>query len=230
MSGRSESLSVIIVRREFFIPRAATMKKTSLKNSMPLDRNVTDDRMAHLAKETVRQFSRNLQLRLAMYSVTTAQWLFLRVLWATDGITQRELSEQVGLKDSTTHSGVVALQKLGYVRRRTLPHNQRKVHVFLTAAGRKLERLLVPLAEEVNEIAQRGLSNRDVATTRRCLAIMRENLLRDEEACFRLQRYIPSTHEISRIINGQRSAKTTMRKLGSHRFRKPSHRSLSKAL
>jgi DNA-binding MarR family transcriptional regulator len=189
------------------------MKKLRQKNtSRIVDSDVVDDRMAHLAKETVRQFSRNLQLRLAAHSVTTAQWLFLRVLWASDGITQRELSEQVGLKDSTTHSGVVSLQKLGYIKRKTLPHNQRKVHVFLTAAGRKLERLLVPLAEEVNEIALRNLSHRDVAITRRCLAVMLENLLRDEEACFRRQRYIPSTHEISRIINGQRPARANARR------------------
>src|SRR5215469_17212655 len=112
------------------------MKKPSQKTSSPSHNlDIADDRMSHLAKETVRQFSRNLQLRLAAHSVTTAQWLFLRVLWATDGITQRELSEQVGLKDSTTHSGVIALQKLGYIKRKTLPDNQRKVRVFLTAAG-----------------------------------------------------------------------------------------------
>jgi DNA-binding MarR family transcriptional regulator len=204
------------------------MKEPFQKAGSPsLDRNIVDDRMAHLAKETVRQFSRNLQLRLAMHSVTTAQWLFLRVLWATDGLTQRELSEQVGLKDSTTHAGVVGLQKLGYVKRKTLPHNHRKVHVFLTATGQKLKRLLVPLAEEVNEIALCGLSKKDIATTRGCLAVMLENLLRDEEACFRRQQYIPSTHEISRIVNGQRPTRVNGRKL--HRLRNSSDRRIAKS-
>jgi DNA-binding MarR family transcriptional regulator len=50
------------------------------------------------------------------------------------------------------------------------------VHVHLTAAGRALERVLVPLAAEVQRRATRGIAARDLAAFRRVLAAMRVNL------------------------------------------------------
>lgn len=43
-----------------------------------------------------------------------------------------------------------------------------------------LKRRLVPVAEEVNAIAIRGLKESEVATTRRCLLVMLDNLALDE--------------------------------------------------
>ena len=52
-----------------------------------------------------------------------------------------------------------------------------------------------------SEIALRGLSKKEVATTRRCLAVMLENLLRDEEACFRRQRDMLGSESLLRKID-----------------------------
>jgi len=50
------------------------------------------------------------------------------------------------------------------------------VYVYLTRKGRALEAKLVPLAEEVNRIAVRGASRKDIAATRRVLVTIMENL------------------------------------------------------
>jgi len=53
---------------------------------------VPDDRIAHLVKDAMRGLHRALQTRLAQHGVQPGHWVFLRVLWLRDGLTQRELS------------------------------------------------------------------------------------------------------------------------------------------
>ena len=46
----------------------------------------------YLVRDAHRAFQRLLERRIAVYGVTRGQWYFLRVLWITDGVSQRELS------------------------------------------------------------------------------------------------------------------------------------------
>jgi MarR family transcriptional regulator, organic hydroperoxide resistance regulator len=141
---------------------------------------VPNDRVAHLVKDGTRALLRALQTRLAAHSVSLGHWTFLRVLWEKDGLTQRELSEQAGVMEPTTFSALHAMEKLDYVTRRQMPGNRKKVFVFLTPKGRMLKQKLVPLAEQVNEIAVRGTRPADVAVTRQVLLRIIENLAADE--------------------------------------------------
>ena len=141
---------------------------------------VPDDRLAHLVKDATRALLRALQMRLAEHSVSIGHWTFLRILWEKDGLTQRELSEQAGLMEPTTFSAIQAMQRLGYVTRRHEGDNRKKLYVLLTPKGRALKNKLVPLAEDVNRVAARGLSSEDIATTRRTLLAVIENLAREE--------------------------------------------------
>jgi len=172
---------------------------------------VPNDRLAHLVKDAMRGLGRALQMRLTEYAVSFGHWTFLRILWETDGLTQRELSEQAGVMEPTTFSALKALEKLGYVTRRRLPDSRKKIYVFLTPKGRALKGKLVPLAEEVNEIAVRGAPSADIAATRRTLLVMIENLARDEIDSARKRRRIPSTRELARLV-AQASARTRGRK------------------
>jgi DNA-binding MarR family transcriptional regulator len=162
---------------------------------------VPNDRLAHLVKDATRALLRALQMRLTEHSVSLGHWAFLRILWERDGLTQRELSEEAGVMEPTTFSALNAMEKLGYVTRRRLPHSKRKVYVFLTPQGRMLKSKLVPLAEEVNETAAQGVAPDDIAVTRRTLFAIIENLARDEAASANERRRIPSTRELARLIS-----------------------------
>jgi DNA-binding MarR family transcriptional regulator len=155
-------------------PRTADIMLRHWREAVP------NDRIAHLIKDAGRGLQRALQMRLAKYNVSFGHWVFLRILWVRDGITQRELSEEAGLMEPTTFSALTSMEKLGYIERRKLPHSRKNVYVFLTPAGRQLKKKLVPLAEEVNEIAIQGVDAADVATARRTLLVMIENIARDE--------------------------------------------------
>ena len=141
---------------------------------------VPDDRMAHLIKDATRALVRSLQLRLARHDVSFGHWAFLRVLWERDGLTQRELSREAGVMEPTTFSALKGMERAGYIERRQFPHNRKNVHVFLTPRGRALKAKLVPLAEEVNRVAVKGVSPDEIALVRRVLLAMIENLARDE--------------------------------------------------
>jgi DNA-binding MarR family transcriptional regulator len=171
--------------------------------------SVPNDRLAHLVKDAMRGLGRALQMRLTKYSVSFGHWTFLRILWETDGLTQRRLSEQAGLQEPTTFSALKAMQKLGYISRKRMPDSRKKVYVFLTPRGRALKGKLVPLAQEVNEIAVEGVTTADIAATRRSLLAIIENLARDELNAAKKRRRIPSTRELARIVadasNGRRA-------------------------
>jgi len=141
---------------------------------------VPEDRIAHLVKDATRALVRALQTRLAAHSVSFGHWTFLRILWEQDGLTQRQLSEEAGVMEPTTVTAIRAMEELGYVTRRQLPDNRKNLYVHLTPKGRALKAKLVPLAEEVNQIALAGVSERDAQTSRKVLVTMIENLARQE--------------------------------------------------
>ena len=171
---------------------------------------VPHDRLAHLVKDAIRMLDRALQMRLAAHGVSIGHWRILRALWVADGLTQRELSHEVGLMEPTTFAALKAMASLGYVVRRPVTGDRRKKHVFLTSRARALERRLVPLAAEINAIAVRGVAQGDVAATRRTLLAILENLAADEARASDGRR-IPSTRELGRrvgqaaITNGRAS-------------------------
>ena len=137
---------------------------------------VPNDRLAHLVKDATRVLNRALQTRLAPHDVSFGHWTFLRILWEHDGLTQRELSDQAGVMEPTTHAALNAMEQLGLVERRRSAGDQRNQHVFLMPAGQKLKSKLVPHAIEVNGAAVKNISAADIATTRRVLLGIIENL------------------------------------------------------
>lgn len=141
---------------------------------------VPDDRLAHLVRDAARAFQRALQTRLSVHGVAFGHWAFLRILWESDGLTQKDLSERAGVMEPTTFSAMKAMEALGYISRKHLPTNKKNVYVYLTPQGRALKNLLVPLAEETNHVSVSKLTSADLQTTRRVLLSMIENLAKDE--------------------------------------------------
>lgn len=140
---------------------------------------VPSERFAHLVKIAYRSFSRSLQLRLRKHDVLYGHWTLLRILWQTDGITQKQLSEQAGVTEPTTFGAVQAMEKLGYITRHKMG---KQVRIVVTPRGAALKSLIVPAAEEVNHTALTGIAVDDLAVTRRTLVAMIENLAADELA------------------------------------------------
>ncbi len=158
----------------------AARSEPSIKIPIRWIEAVPNDRLAHLVRDATRAFARALQVRLAAHKVSFGHWTFLRVLWERDGLTQRELSEEVGVMEPTTYAAVRAMEQLGYVVREQRHGNRKNVHVRLTPRGRALKRKLVPLAIEVNRIGVEGIDPAQVAGARDVLIAIIANLARHE--------------------------------------------------
>jgi MarR family transcriptional regulator, organic hydroperoxide resistance regulator len=138
-----------------------------------------DERMAHLIKDAFRCTSSSLQRRLKDHGVLYGHWTFLRILWQTDGLTQRQLSEQAGVTEPSTLLALRSMEAAGYLTRQKLPTNKKEVRVYLTPKGSALRAVCVPCAEQINQLAISGISARDLAATRRTLLAVIENLTQE---------------------------------------------------
>lgn len=135
--------------------------------------------IGYLARINFRAFSRALEKLTRQHGVSAGQWRFLRVLWDQDGITQRELADRTGTTEATTVRSVNGLLKAGFIKRQRVADDRRKMKITLTAKGRRLRNALLPMVIAVNERALRGVSKRDIETTRRVLMKTLENLTPD---------------------------------------------------
>ncbi len=108
--------------------------------------------------------------------VTPEQWMVLIRLWEREGLSQAELSD-LTLRDAPTMSRIVrGMEDREMVERRRSEEDGRVQLVFLTARGRALQKKLVPVARGLVERMVRGVPKADLATTRRTLERMFENL------------------------------------------------------
>ncbi|HZG32599.1 MarR family transcriptional regulator [Sphingopyxis sp. YF1] len=135
-----------------------------------------DNSIGYLARVVFRSFSRLLERRTLTHDVSAGQWRFLRQLWREDGITQRELSERVGMREPTTVVALKGLEKAGFITRKKTEDDRRKTFIFLTPHARKLELVLAPMNAEIHEIATRGLSDDEVEVLQRLMRRVIENL------------------------------------------------------
>jgi DNA-binding MarR family transcriptional regulator len=134
----------------------------------------------YLVRDAHRAFQRLLERRIAAFGVTRGQWYFLRVLWITDGLSQRELSARVGMMEPTTVIALRSMEKSGLIRRVRGDDDRRKVLVFLTAKAKRLRGELLGVARTITDEAEEGIAPRDLAAFRRIVARMTENLDRIE--------------------------------------------------
>jgi DNA-binding MarR family transcriptional regulator len=134
----------------------------------------------YLVRDAHRAFQRLLERRIAAYGVARGQWYFLRVLWSTDGLSQRELSARVGMMEPTTAIALRGMAASDLIRRVRGADDRRKVRVFLTAKAKRLRNELLTVARSITEEAEVGVAGRELATFRRVITRMTANLDRVE--------------------------------------------------
>ena len=131
--------------------------------------------VGYFIRKTHSAISRALQQRLARYDLTSPQMIFMREIWIEEGLSQRELSARIGITEPTTVSALKVLERRKLIKRIAKARDRRAVRVYLTAAGRRLEREVVPKIHAVNDAVIAGISAQDLAVLDRVLACIRDN-------------------------------------------------------
>lgn len=120
-------------------------------------RFVIEESLGYLVNAAARLFARSLHHRISRHGVPIGQWPFLMFLWEEEGLTQKALSGRIPIDEATTVRTLDRMERDGWVRRVRNPRDRRETLVFLTEAGRALEKVLVPYAIEINDQAMQGL-------------------------------------------------------------------------
>jgi DNA-binding MarR family transcriptional regulator len=121
----------------------------------------------------VNNFTRD---ALAPGDLSIAMWRVLAVLSSNGEQRQIDLSEMTSIDASTLSRLVTRLVDLGLATRRRSKTSSREVIVELTAKGRDAVDRLIPVAQELEQIAIAGVPAGDLAIVRRSLRRMYENM------------------------------------------------------
>jgi MarR family transcriptional regulator, organic hydroperoxide resistance regulator len=115
---------------------------------------------------------------LAGARLSIASWRVLAALSSNAGLRQTDLAELTSIDASTLSRLLTRLERDRLVRRTRSRQDSREVTVALTRKAKAAMRKLVPIAVALQRQATRNLSKRDLATLKRVLRKMHDNLTR----------------------------------------------------
>jgi DNA-binding MarR family transcriptional regulator len=99
--------------------------------------------------------------KLEPFGLTPFHWLVLCCLWQEDGLPTSSIGEKLQQVGGTLTGVLDRMEERGLVRRERDAHDRRIWRIWLTDAGKELEKVLPPLAAELREETMRGISATD---------------------------------------------------------------------
>lgn len=148
----------------------------------PTDRRPSDaiqyepeQSIGYQLRRTSREMAGLLKMQIGSANISVGTWYFLRALWQRDGVIQRELTHYVGTMQPTTVMALRKMQSRGLIRMERDKTDRRSMRIFLTKEGRRLKGRLLPKVAEINEIATKGITERDAAVFRAVLKKIHAN-------------------------------------------------------
>ena len=124
--------------------------------------------------ETAHALRKAFTRRAAALGVTGAQWKVLFKLSRMPGIRQVELADLLDIEPITLTRILDRLQEADLIERVADPADRRAWRLHVTAKAKPLVEKLRAIADEMTAEAFAGINSKDIETTRRVLALVRE--------------------------------------------------------
>ncbi|MBE9004228.1 MarR family transcriptional regulator [Fortiea sp. LEGE XX443] len=96
--------------------------------------------------------------KLEPFGLTPFHWLVLCCLWQEDGLPTSSIGEKLQQVGGTLTGVLDRMEERGLVRRERDIHDRRIWRIWLTDAGKELEKILPPLAAKLSEEAMNGIA------------------------------------------------------------------------
>lgn len=100
----------------------------------------------------------------------------MKNVYEQEGITLRELAKRLHIKPPTVTVTIQRLEKSGLVYKTADESDQRVSHIYLTEKGKEIQREIISLMEEDEQILVKGFSEDELQQLRSYLDRMIENL------------------------------------------------------
>lgn len=134
---------------------------------MTFDHNAS---AGYLVNMTARLFAKELEAGIRPLGIGLGVFPALLHLWKTDGLTQRDLVERLGIEQPTMASTLARMERDGLITRRRDDTDARVQRIHLTDKARALESAATAEAMQVNA---RALLPLDAAERVQFLALLR---------------------------------------------------------
>ena len=129
-----------------------------LMNPMTFDKK---NSAGFLVNHMARLFAKGLQDRISPLGIVTGQFPILLELWEKDGVTQRELLEQLDIEQATLANTLTRMERDGLVRRTKHPSDARAQQIWLTERALEARNNAYEAAAEQNALALSKLSDKE---------------------------------------------------------------------
>jgi len=141
------------------------------------------DGFASLIARAARQWRRAVDRRLQPFGLTEATWLPLIYLArAAAPMRQKDLAAALTLDGSSVVRLLDALEASGHIARREEGSDRRAKTISLTASGWSIIEQVEAVSREVRNATLLGLSDDELGVATRVLALVCQNLARQQEA------------------------------------------------
>ena len=112
----------------------------------------------YLVNHTARLFAKGLQERIAPLGIVIGQFPILLELWVRDGVTQRELLENLDLEQATLANTLNRMERDELIVRKKHPSDSRSQQIWLTTKAKAVRDEAYRAANDQNLEALRPLS------------------------------------------------------------------------
>lgn len=101
----------------------------------------------------------------------------LRALWEQEGLTQTDLAERLKITPATMTKMLQRMEKTGFIYRKPDPEDQRISRVYLTEAGRAIQKTVEDIWRTTDAETFANFTMEERVLLRRFLLQIRDNLL-----------------------------------------------------
>jgi DNA-binding MarR family transcriptional regulator len=136
-----------------------------------------DETLGFLFWDTQRSYQRIFTPMIARHGVSFLVFPFLRVTSEHEGLTFRELTDILHVRQPNSVVAIKEMERVGLVRREQNSQDARKVNLYLTEKGRRAWKLVVPEVLTINDIGVRGLRKEEQRSLKRLIRAARANIL-----------------------------------------------------
>ena len=158
------------------VRKAAAQKRVSGRDVSHAKKANTNETIGFLLWDARRVIARDFEKNIAPHGVSRSLFWILRILWTEDGLTQTQLIQRCRMRGPTIVGIVAQLEREGLVTRAADPNDSRKKVISLTARGSELRHVILPIVEDVNKRATRGLTATERNHLKEMLRRMRDNM------------------------------------------------------
>lgn len=145
----------------------------------PTRRWQLENRPGHLVNRLARQIARYAEKRLLPLGIGVAGYPVVNLLSQSDGMTQKQLTEALGIEQPSTAQLIARLERDGFVERHKDPDDARSWRLNLSRKAKDLLPEINRIMDEGNDLATRGMSTAEIDLTLTLITRMLHNLSQD---------------------------------------------------